>query len=349
MTAEVQTGRLHTPDPSAGAALDDAAVAVGAQPVDRPSDRPMVSVGLPVHNGERYLERAARSILDQDFGDLELIIVDNASDDATPAIAERLAASDTRVRYHRNAENIGAARNFCRVFELARGRYFKWAAYDDWLEPTCLTKCVDVLDREPGTVLVFPSTNVYDESGHLLKQYRHPDGLTSERASERFFHSLWNWKYATAIFGLMPTEALAKTSMLQPYKGSDRILFSEIVLLGDVRELDEHLFNSTETVSVRRGRGNAWWTAESDAKPTFDRWHLLGDYIRLVARTPRFTPLERIGMTGAVFGFFCRRWPRRALYDELRAGASHARRRVSRAVAAVCAGRQRGRQGDGSR
>lgn len=296
------------------------------------TETPQVSVGLPVYNGERYLERAARSILVQEFTGLELIIVDNASDDGTRLIAERLAASDSRVRYYRNPTNIGAARNFCRAFELARGRYFKWASYDDWLEPTFLSACVDVLDQEPGTVLVFPGTNIYDESGRLLRQYRHPSGLTSGKVSQRFFHSLWNWKYATAVFGLMRTEALAKTSLIQPYMGSDRILFSELVLLGKVRELPEHLFNSTETVSVRRGRSNAWWTAETGSRPTFDRWHLLGDYLRLVALTPSFGFIVRLQMLGAVLGFFCRRWPRRALASELREGVRYAWQSGSRPI-----------------
>jgi hypothetical protein len=294
-----------------------------AKGVGASSNPPVVSVGLPVHNGERYLERAAQSILNQDFERLELIIVDNASDDGTSSIAKQLAASDCRVRYYRNPKNIGAARNFCRAFELAQGRYFKWAAYDDWLEPAFLSACVEVLDREPETELVFPSTNLYDEGGRLIRQYRHPNGLTSIRASQRFFHSLWNWKYATAIFGLMRTKTLSKTRLIQSYKGSDRVLFSEIVLHGNVRELDEYLFNSTEAVSVRRGRGTAWWTAEMATRPTFDRWHLLGDYLRLVTHTPSFSALERLQMTAAVLGFFCRRWPRRALYKELRDGGRH--------------------------
>lgn len=306
---------------SGGTRLDDPARrAESSLVVQTP---PVVSIGLPVYNGERYVERAARSILDQTFADLELIIVDNASTDATGAIAERLAASDPRVRYYRNPRNIGAARNFNRAFELARGRYFKWAAYDDWLEPTFLSRCVEVLEREPGTALVFPATNVYDESGNLLKRYRHPDGLMSGRPAQRFFHSLWNWKYATAVFGLMRTDELARTRLIQGYASADRILFSELVLLGGVHELDEHLFNSTETVSVRRGRANGWWTAEAETRPTFDRWHLLGDFLLLVARTPRFSGRERLRMVGAVLLFFCRQWPRRALYREVRTGVRY--------------------------
>src|SRR5690606_9818491 len=131
---------------------------------------------------------AIRSILDQDFTDLELIVVDNASTDATGEIARRYAAADPRVRYHRNPENVGAARNFALALELARGRYFKWAAYDDWLEPSFLRRCVEVLEREPDVTLVFPSTNVWDESGNLVRRYRHPSDIMSRRPERRFFH-----------------------------------------------------------------------------------------------------------------------------------------------------------------
>jgi glycosyltransferase involved in cell wall biosynthesis len=329
MARQNGTARDDPPPAPRGLGLTANARQDGTARDDPPPAPPLVSIGLPVYNGERFLERAARSILDQTFGDLELIILDNASDDATGAIAERLAAADPRVRYERNPHNIGAARNFNRAVELARGRYFKWAAYDDWLEPTFLSRCVDVLEREPGTSLVFPATNVYDESGKLLKRYRHPDGLGSDRPAERFFHSLWTWKYATAMFGLTRTDELSGTRLIQGYAGADRILFSELVLLGGVRELDQHLFNSTETVSVRRGRANAWWTAEAQTRPTFDRWHMLGDFLLLVARTPRFTPTERLRMTGAVLLFFCRQWPREALYRELRAGVRYLASRVT--------------------
>jgi glycosyltransferase involved in cell wall biosynthesis len=315
------TTAVSRADPSKSATASGLSEAPGH---DNPARPALVSIGLPVYNGDSYLERAARSVLEQDYEQVELIIVDNASDDATPAIAERLAAADERVRYYRNPENVGAARNFCRAFELAQGPYFKWAAYDDWLEPNYVSACVDVLQRQPGTVLVFPGTNIYDETGQLLKRYRYPAGIMSDQVSRRFFHAVWNFKYTTAVFGLARTEALAQTSLIQPYSSSDRLMLAELVLLGDVREIDGYLFNLTETVTARRGRNTAWWTAEPQSHPTYDRWRLLGNYIRLVARRRNLSLRDRLQMTGTVLGFFARRWPRRALYRELRAGARHA-------------------------
>src|SRR5687767_13012947 len=73
---------------------------------------PRVSIGLPVFNGEAYLDAAIESLLAQDFTDFELIVCDNASTDNTPAIAAAWAAKDSRVLVYRNETNVGAEANF---------------------------------------------------------------------------------------------------------------------------------------------------------------------------------------------------------------------------------------------
>src|SRR4051794_15444571 len=72
---------------------------------------PLVTIGLAVYNGERYLREALESLVGQTLRDVEIVICDNASDDATEAICREFAERDPRVRYHRNATNIGGARN----------------------------------------------------------------------------------------------------------------------------------------------------------------------------------------------------------------------------------------------
>ena len=82
---------------------------------------PLVSVGVPVYNGEEYLPAALDALLAQDLDDFEVIVCDNASTDATAEIAREYAAHDDRVRYHRNARNLGLSGNFNRAFQLSRG------------------------------------------------------------------------------------------------------------------------------------------------------------------------------------------------------------------------------------
>src|SRR5208282_399437 len=100
------------------------------------TDRPMVSIGLPVYNGEAYLRQVLDSVLAQTFSDFELIISDNASTDCTEAICREYAAADARIRYHRQARNRGATWNFRQVALLSSGQYFLWTSHDDLLAPT---------------------------------------------------------------------------------------------------------------------------------------------------------------------------------------------------------------------
>ncbi len=113
---------------------------------------------MPVYNGERFVHQAVESILVQDYENFELIISDNASTDSTGNICQRYADRDARIRYVRNETNLGASPNHKRVFEMARGDYFKWAAHDDECLPTFLSRCMSVFEEAPaiGSVGISP-------------------------------------------------------------------------------------------------------------------------------------------------------------------------------------------------
>ena len=95
---------------------------------------PMITVGMPVYNGDKYIEQAIESILSQTFGDFEFLISDNASTDRTREICLDYAVSDSRIHYLRNDVNLGAARNYNRLFEIGSAPYFRWMNADDVAE-----------------------------------------------------------------------------------------------------------------------------------------------------------------------------------------------------------------------
>lgn len=101
---------------------------------DHAQHQPLVSIGMPVYNGGKYIRDALESLLAQTFTDFELIISDNASADETESICREYAARDSRIRYIRQPANRGALKNFQFVLEEAVGEYFMWAAADDLWE-----------------------------------------------------------------------------------------------------------------------------------------------------------------------------------------------------------------------
>lgn len=120
---------------------------------------PKVSILIPVFNREKYIAECIQSALDQTFVGLEVVVVDNASDDGTWDICQQFAMRDPRVRVFRNKENIGPVRNWIRCAQEARGEYSKILFSDDLLEPDCIERMLQPF-KDPDVSLVFCAARV---------------------------------------------------------------------------------------------------------------------------------------------------------------------------------------------
>ena len=255
---------------------------------------PKVSIGLPVYNGERYLRFAVDSILQQDYTDFELIISDNASMDKTPDICRDYAELDSRVRYHRYEVNQGASHNFRRVFELARGKYFKWAAYDDVCLPGFLRVCVETLDQAPRSVsLVVPRAETIDESGQLKAIGRSPECSNNRysRPHMRLAKVLRTVSFAQGQYGLIRSEALQKTRLLDSFVESDYVLIAELALLGEIWEIPEVLLQLRHPETsicphLNESAHLSWFDPSKKMRKSFLKPHTrIGlEYIRSIGR-----------------------------------------------------------------
>src|SRR5258708_7801685 len=103
---------------------------------------PLVSIGLPTYNGEKRIVSTLKSILNQNYPNLEVIISDNCSSDNTETVCSELSKINQAVHYFRQKENIGIIPNFKFVLSKASGDFFMWIADDDSLEPDILNKYV---------------------------------------------------------------------------------------------------------------------------------------------------------------------------------------------------------------
>jgi glycosyltransferase involved in cell wall biosynthesis len=231
--------------------------------------RPKVSIGLPVYNGQRYLRESVDSLLAQTFEDFELILCDNASTDETASICRDYAARDPRVRYHRNATNIGAIPNFNAVFEQSRGEYFKWAASDDIHAPRFLEKTVAILDGDPSVILAYGKTILIDDAGNQLdsRPVNLADAIDSPSPSARFRAALHE-EFCTPIFGLIRADILSRTGLHRNFYSSDKVLIAELSLHGRFHRVDDFLFHRrchAEQSTTMSSRARAKWAIPSAA------------------------------------------------------------------------------------
>lgn len=203
---------------------------------------PLVSIGMPVYNGERFIGQALESLLSQDYENFELIISDNASTDNTPAICKDYMAEDRRIRCYKNEQNLGIVKNFNRVFNLSNGKYFMWAGDHDMWHPTFISKLVSTLEEDPQVVLAYPRTILIDVDGHALMTF--PDRIDTRNMAivQRYKQIVKFMGWGNMVYGLIRRDAIARTGNYRNLYFADKVFISELSLLGTIAQIDEPLF-----------------------------------------------------------------------------------------------------------
>lgn len=287
---------------------------------------PRVTIGIPVYNGEQYLQTAIDSALSQTFEDLELIISDNASTDATAEICREYAAKDPRVRYFRNESNVGAAKNFNRLVHLSHGEYFKWLASDEAIEPRFLEVCVQHLDSDPGLVLACTNSIGHDELNHKIEKRWFDHRLDDDRPHQRFRRVLERRVgMVLPIWGLMRLSLLKETHLIRSFVRSDHCLIVELALVGRFSQSPEHLAHirshanayhkmSRLTHNVE-GRAEAYWfDPENVSIIVLPHWRRLKEYAVLAIRADE-TVEGKAKMLAFLSGPFVARWSKYLVKD----------------------------------
>ncbi len=265
---------------------------------------PAVSIGLPVYNGARFISKAIDSVLAQEFEDFELIIVDNASTDETVEICAGYADRDQRIRLVQNEVNVGAAPNFNKAFHLARARYFKWLAHDDWIEPAYLGQCFEVLESRPDVALCHSRTRIFSEDGQFEQDYSDDLDGENEHPRKRFMSVLNDMGRVFPVFGLMRTENLHRSVLMGVNPRADHVFVAEMALMGKFCLLPEYLNANRTTVSARSVRDQrSWWDAAKDSnyKPTFTLMFL--SHLTAIRRS-RLSRLNKMILTAQTCRFF---------------------------------------------
>jgi len=269
------------------------------------STPPLLSIGLFLYNGEKFLAGAIESILNQTFKNFELIISDNCSTDRSGEICRHYADRDERIRYYRNDRNLGAGWNLRRVYELATGKYFKQAAHDDMIQQDYLRLCIDALEADDSLVLAHSLTRVIDEAGQLVENYNDGNRTSSLDPVVRARDLLLRSRCAYPIFGVIRMDALRQLPPQGSYPHSARVLLLQLSLLGRFYEVPEYLFISTKhsgqshwTFPERsRYKGfrltrrcgtlppAEWWDPAKARDLVFPEWRVIKEFVASITRS----------------------------------------------------------------
>jgi glycosyltransferase involved in cell wall biosynthesis len=280
--------------------------------------KPLVSIGMPVYNEERYLEKALQSLLCQTFENFELIISDNASTDRTSEICLTYAAKDPRVRYNRLETNFGSCANFNRVFQLSNSAYFFWASGHDTRDETFIARCIGILEQDASVVLCYPGARWVEPDGRLGDVI--PGRVETRGMSQvsRCRTILRDLGYVYQTYGIIRSSALKRTGLMRPNTlGADVVLITELALLGAFAEVPELLlcvqklsdFGNWNQYLVKSlgppaGRRSAWYLYSK----------MIYEHLRVVARQTRGSREKALLTFSVIFCMLTRyRWVLRGL------------------------------------
>lgn len=252
---------------------------------------PPICIGVPVYNGEKFIGLTLDSLLAQTYPNFEIIISDNASSDNTEAICKEYMKKDKRIKYYRNEINLGAAKNFNRVFELSRSKYFRWNSADDICSPNLLEKCKNMLDTYPDAALCSVNTCIIDERNKIVKFYEDDLNLQHQQVWKRFLLLNLKLGLCNAQFGLMRSDVLRKTKLEGNYPGSDMVFLAEMILYGKFIQIPEFLFfrrfhASAFSSLASEEQQQAYWDPMTRGKIFLRTWKHLFENFRSVKRAP---------------------------------------------------------------
>lgn len=179
---------------------------------------PLVSIGVPVYNGEKLLAASLGALVGQDHPDLEIVVSDNGSTDSTPGILAKFAERDPRIVVVRQPRNLGAAANFVEVLERAKGEFFMWAACGDYWNPGYVRCLSDLLVANRDAALAVSLVGLIDgETGVLKNEFWHGDPVPTVGLpkAERLIRHLARkgsdvGTYGHMVYGLFRREILVE-------------------------------------------------------------------------------------------------------------------------------------------
>lgn len=222
---------------------------------------PKISIGIPVYNGEYFIHRCLESLLAQTFTDFEIIISDNASTDSTHSICLEFAKKDKRIKIIRQNRNIGVIPNFDFVLQKASGKYFMWAAVDDYWYPEFINKNINVLELDETVVSSisdfrwnYDTKNDNDVKKNIIQKskdhikYLHSFYGTFDKRINVFLKIF----QASEIYAIHRTTIIKQYFIREPFWMWDHAIILNLLKHGNFHVLDEILM-SRHTHGISRG------------------------------------------------------------------------------------------------
>lgn len=258
---------------------------------------PRVTVGLPVHNGERYLVEALESLVNQNYPNLEIVVSNNASNDRTGEILSGFQSRYPFIQIYEQTELLDATDNFLFVLEKATGEFFCWHAHDDLRSPDDICSLSAVLASHPQIVCAMSDVvNLYQDGDvrtvETLDAIRLEKVIADWPEVRRRFFEVPTSNIFFCIYGLYRTAVLRSVNikMNLGFSTNNEIpMLAQVALLGGIASIEKGGF------IYRRHDQSIYHqetAAEDDGAPV-KRRNIVRDAVAAIVKGSSLEPAEK--------------------------------------------------------
>lgn len=235
--------------------------------------KPIVTVAIPVYNGERFIKQAIDSVLNQTYKDFVLKIFDNCSTDCTSEIINSF--NDKRIKYVKNKKNIGMLSNWKKALDSATTKYVALLFSDDFYEPMFLEKTIKVFESNPEIAIVSAGSETYNIRNELVG--------SRKRSKIGIFSSKEYYKYIYTLKEVPPpSETILLNKAIKEVKGYDMKNLNwtvDVDLYLKIAKAGYKAYHLEDNLTCRRSwEGNSAKSIWSTHKNVEDRYYLLSKY-----------------------------------------------------------------------
>ena len=233
-------------------------------------DKPKVSLGIPIFNESKYISETVNSLINQTYENIEIIAIDNDSNDDSFGILESLSKQDNRLKIFKNTKNIGMSENFNLVFKKSTGKYFAWIGAHDIYEKKFVEKLVNKLETTHNAAVAFSNISKIDSEGKKF-EINKETGFELHSSSSYLRQLKIPWEIRGSgdiVMGIFNKNILKKTTLFL-----DSILWSDVFLIYQISKLGK-IIKINEDLRLRR------YFRDNEKK--FENWE--EKYITIVSR-----------------------------------------------------------------
>ena len=256
----------------------------------------MISVIVPVYNMEKYLEKCVRSILNQDYKDIELILVDDGSKDSSPLMCDEFEKQDERIKViHKENGGQGSARNM--GLDIAKGDYISFIDSDDWVEIDMYSNLIKLLE-ESGADLAICSVAINEEDG-TVSEVKRVNGTLVMTKDEAFSHRFDGSEIVTDS----PCNKLYKKELFESLRYPENRLLEDSALMYLILDRVEKVVSSEKVgYNVRCDMGSVSRRKYNKKRcDTIITYTEMADFLSSKEEYKKFVPVANSYIAGAIF------------------------------------------------